>query len=80
MVVDDVEDDRDPERVGAVDERAQVVGPAVEARRGEQIDAVVAPAERSREVGERQQLHDGDAEVGEFRQVLRMRRRRCPRS
>ena len=50
MVVDDVEDDGDAERMRAVDEAAEIVGPAVEPGRREEVDAVIAPAEPAREI------------------------------
>ena len=73
MVVDDVEDDGDPERMRAVDEAAEIVGPAVEPGRREQIDAVVAPAEPPGEFGHRHDFEAGDAELGESRQFARSR-------
>src|SRR6185369_9414691 len=45
MVVDHVENDAETERVGAVDEAAQVVRIAIEMVGSEEADAVVAPAE-----------------------------------
>ena len=56
MVVDDVEDDPEAEPVGRVDEAPQVVGRAVEMRRREQVDAVIAPAEAARELVDRHHL------------------------
>ena len=49
VVVDHIEDHRDPQRMGTVDECTQVVRAAVEPRRGEEVDAVVSPAEIGRE-------------------------------
>ena len=53
-----------------VDEPRQAVGPAVgrTARRVD-VDAVVAPAARARELGDRHELDRGDAELGELAQV-----------
>ncbi len=62
MVVDDVEDDADAEPVRRIDEAAQIVRAAVEAGRREQVDAVVAPAELARELGDRHHLDQRDAE------------------
>ena len=73
MVVDDVEDHRDAERVRAIDEAAEIVRATVEPGRREQIDPVIAPAEAAREIGDRHQLDAGDAECGEFRQFARGR-------
>ena len=63
MVVDDVEDDGEPARVGGVDEAAQAVGAAVRLLRREPVDAVVAPVARAGEAGDRQDLDGGDAEL-----------------
>ena len=60
--------------MGAVDEAAEVVGRAVEAGRGEEVDAVVAPAEAAGEVGDRHDLEAGDAEVRQLGQLARGRR------
>ena len=68
MVVDDIEDDADAQAVGGIDEARKSSGRAVEPGGGEQIDAVVAPAELGREIGDRHHLDDGDAE---FRQMGR---------
>ena len=66
MVVDHVENDAHPERVGAVDERAQVVGLAVEVRGRIEVDAVVAPAEAAGELGHRHHLDERDAGVAQL--------------
>ena len=49
MVVDDVEDDGDPEGMSAVDEAAEINRPAVEPGWCEKVDAVISPAESARE-------------------------------
>src|ERR1700730_3930897 len=49
MVVDDVEDDGDPESMGAVDETAKIHRSAVEPGWCKEIDAVISPAEPARE-------------------------------
>ena len=69
MVVDDVEDDADAERVRAIHETPQIVGPAVQPRRRKQIDAVVAPPESALELGDGHHLDDRDAAVRELRQL-----------
>ena len=71
VVVHHVEEHGQAEAVGAVDEPAEVVGRAVAVERGEQIDAVVAPAEGAGELGHRHQLERRDPEVGEVRELLR---------
>src|SRR5437588_768665 len=43
MVVDDVENDREAERMRVVDKGAKIVGPAIETGWCKQIDAVIAP-------------------------------------
>ncbi len=53
----------------AIDEAAEVVGRAVEARRRVQAHAVVAPAEPSREVRDGHHLEHGDADVREGGQL-----------
>ncbi len=45
MVVYDVQDDGKIQRVGPIDEPAEVVGSTVAVIRGKQIDTVVTPAE-----------------------------------
>ncbi len=69
VVVDDVEDDPEAGRVGAVDEAAEVVGRAVQPGRREQVDAVAAPAETAGELGDRHHLDGGDAQVRQRRQL-----------
>ena len=55
--------------MGGVDEARERLGAAVGRLRRAQVDAVVAPAARARELGDRHQLDGGDAELGERRQV-----------
>ncbi len=76
VVVDHVEDDGDVLLMSFVDEAAQVVGLAVEPRRREEADAVVAPAEATREIGHRHQL---DARHAQARKLFQLRRRRRER-
>ena len=70
MVVDDVEDDRQAERVRAVDERAEVVGRAVQTRRRKREHAVVSPAESTGKLGDRHDLEDRDPGARQARQLL----------
>ena len=67
VVVDDVENDAESQGVGAIDESAQVVGRAVEPRRGEQVHPVVAPAILASEIGHRHHLDRGDPDTFEER-------------
>ena len=68
MVVDDVEDHRDPRGVGIADERLQVVRRAVRALDRERIGGVVAPRPVAGELERRHQLDRPDPEVAEVRQ------------
>ena len=68
VVVDHVEQHGQAQAMGLVDQPAEVVGPAVASRRGEQVHAVVAPAAAAREVGHGQQLDGRDAQLGKLRQ------------
>src|SRR5262245_30544698 len=63
--------------MGAIDEAPEVVGRAVEARRREQIHAVVSPAEFSGEVGHRHDLDHGYSQPREFVEFERGRRPRA---
>ncbi len=73
MVVDDVEDHRQPARVGRSHQPAQAIGAAVGARRREQADAVVAPAAIAGEVGDRHQLDRRHAQGAQVVQPLDQR-------
>ena len=78
VVVDDVEQDREALGVGGVDEPLEALRAAVGRVRGRQVDAVVAPAVRARELGDRHQLDRGDAELAQAAQVRDRPRRTCP--
>src|ERR1043166_500697 len=67
VVVDNVENDREAERMRAVDKGAEIVGPAIKTRRREQIDAVISPTEASGKIGDRHEFEAGDAELRERR-------------
>ena len=71
MVVDDVEDDGDPESMGAVDEAAKIHRSAVEPGRREEVDAVISPAEPAGEFRHGHNFEAGDTELGESRQLTR---------
>jgi len=79
VVVDDVEEDREPARVTRLDERFQVLGAPVPALGRERQHAVVPPAPAAGEVGERHQLERGDTEVGEVIEPCRGCRQRALR-
>src|SRR5262245_48765213 len=63
--------------MGAIDEAPEVVGRAVEARRREQIHAVISPAEFPGEVGHRHDLDHGYSQPPEFVEFARGRRPRA---
>ena len=70
MVVDDVEHDGEARGVRGVDQALEALRAAVARLRGRQVDAVVAPAARARELGDRHDLDRGDPQLGEAGQVL----------
>src|SRR4051812_2110318 len=67
MIVDNVEDHAEPFSVRGVYESAEIVRRPIEARWGEQVDAVVAPAEATWEIGDR---HDFDRRNADVREVI----------
>ena len=71
MVVDDVEDDGDPESMGAVDEAAKIHRSAVEPGRCEEVDAVISPTEPAWEFRHGHNFEAGDTELRESRQFTR---------
>src|ERR1700730_12933351 len=71
MVVDDVEDDGDPESMGAVDEATKIHRSAVEPGWCEEVDAVISPAEPAREFRHGHNFEAGDTELRESRQLSR---------
>src|SRR5271163_836528 len=71
MIVDDIEDDRDAESMGTVDEMAEINRLAVKPAWREEIDAVISPTEPAGELRHRHNLEAGDAELGESRQLAR---------
>src|SRR5439155_22276399 len=69
MVVVDIEDDGDPESMGAVDEAAEIHRSAVEPGWCEEVDAVISPSEPAREFRNGHNFEAGDAELSESRQL-----------
>src|SRR5204863_9277242 len=69
MVVDDIEDDGDAERVRGIDKPAEIVGLPIEPGRREKIDAVIAPAKAAGEFSHRHDLNAGDAKHGKSEQL-----------
>ena len=70
VVVDDIEDDAQPETVRRVDELPQIVGMAVVLRRRVQVDAVVSPVPASGKRRDRQQLDRGRTERAQISEAL----------
>src|SRR5712691_7018443 len=82
VVVDHVEDDGETALMRCVDQHAQVVRPAVGARRRVEQDAVVAPIARPRKIGHWHDLDRVDAELDQMIELLDRRaksslRREC---
>ncbi len=69
MVVNHVQQHGQPEPVRLVHQPAQVIGPAVAPRRGEQIDPVIAPVAPAGEIGHRHQLDRIHAKLGQLGQA-----------
>ena len=70
VVVDDVENDRESERVRRIDQRAQIVGRPVGARRGVKHHAVVTPISLAGKIADRHQLDRIDAQRDEMLEPL----------
>ena len=70
MVVDDIEDHREPERMCGVDEALEGLVIAVVVKRRKEMHAVVAPTPASGEFRDRQHFDQGDADVLEPGQPL----------
>ena len=73
MIVDDIEDHGDPEGMSVVYKAAKVLGPAVQAGRREEVDAVISPAEPTCELRHGHNFNAGDTEFCESRQLTRSR-------
>jgi hypothetical protein len=76
VVIDHIEDDGQAEGMRPVHEAAEIVRRAVEARRREQVHAVIAPAEAAGEFRDRHQFEHRDAQFG---QPGKFAHRRLPR-
>src|SRR5207248_8132057 len=66
MVVDDIEEYRDPARVTRIDERLQSLRAAIARARREPLDAVISPITAPRTFGDRHQFDRGNAELNEM--------------
>ena len=80
MVVDDVQDDRDPVPVCGLDEALQSGGPAVGVMGGRDVDAVVAPTALARSLGDGHQLDGRHPELPQSPELGARPRRRSRRS
>ena len=76
VVVDDIEQDREAEAVGLIDQSSQIVGPAVSPRGSKQVHAVVAPVPPPGKVRQRHQLDRRHTELAQVLQAVR-RAREC---
>ena len=65
VVVDDVEEDGEPGRVARVHQATEPARAAIGRLRSVEVDAIVTPVARARELGDWHQLDGGHAEVGE---------------
>ena len=70
MVVDDVEDDGEAERMRVVDEALERLVVAVYVIRREQLHAVVAPVPAARAFGDRHHFEHRDAELAKVLELL----------
>ena len=70
MVVDDVEDDREAQRMRAVDEALERVVIAVHVIGREQLHAVVAPVPAARALRHRHDFEHRDAELAQVRELF----------
>ena len=61
MIVDDVEEHHQPAQMCFVDQRLQIIGPAIGAVGRIPQHAIIAPAAAAGEIGQRHQLERGDA-------------------
>ena len=68
MIVDDIEKHHQAVTVRGIDERAQIVGPAVAASGAKAANAVVTPVVAAGKFRDRHQLDGGDTERGKARQ------------
>ena len=69
MIVDDIENHAESEAMRGVDQGPEIVWIAIEPSGRKQIDAVVAPPKSAGEVGDRHDLENGDAKIGELGQL-----------
>src|SRR5258707_12426808 len=70
MIVNDIQNYSQTQRVRAVDEIAQIIRSSVQACRGKEVDTIVAPSELSRKIRNRHHLDNADADAFQFGQLL----------
>src|SRR5581483_7612999 len=71
MVVNNVENHSNFQRVRSIYEGAHIIGPSIQAGRSIWLHAVITPAESSGKVGDRHDLNQRDARVAQIFQLLR---------
>ncbi len=71
MVVDDIENHGEPDRVRAIDEALERIRIAVYVIRRKQLYAVVAPVPAAGTLGDRHHFEHRDAELAQVAQLLR---------
>ncbi len=71
MVVDDIENDAEPQGVGSIDEASKGVRLSIAMIGRKQADPVIAPVEATGKIGHRHDFEAGDAEPGKVRQFSR---------
>jgi hypothetical protein len=69
MVVDDIENYREPDRVRAVDEALERIGVAIHVIRREELHAVIAPVPAAGTLCDRHHLDHRDAELAQVAQL-----------
>ena len=65
MVVDDVENDGDAERMRSIDKAAEIIWPTIKPCRGKEVYPVITPAEPAGELRDRHDFNTRDAKTGE---------------
>src|SRR5450631_3187911 len=65
MVVDDVENDGDAERMRSIDKATEIIGPTIKPCRSKEDYPVITPAEPAGELRDRHDFNTRDAKTGE---------------
>ena len=66
MIINDIQNYRQIERVSVIDETAQILGCPIEVHRSKEIDPIVAPAEFAGKIANRHHLNNSDTDAREF--------------